>query len=176
MWHIRRASWVSHLSTGPPHDSDMTGYFCKIICVTVEDNKAIFNNPYGVAGHKKRFAKNVLPPLEARILVLWERIVAGWKRYIALTSLQKHGINDIKSGIKKYIAIYNISLPYLILPHLICCILSLLAALHQYFLILPVNWAPEAAKYFLQNKDGGPLKLKKNVQQPKPRAVPVDWN
>jgi hypothetical protein len=39
---------------------------------------------------------------------------------------------------------------------------------------LPIIWTQVAAKHFLQNPDGGPLKEIKNIQHPNTGAIPVD--
>jgi hypothetical protein len=41
-----------------------------------------------------------------------------------------------------------------------------LSALYLFFPTLPIIWAQVAAKYFCKIQNGGPLKLKKNVQRP----------
>jgi hypothetical protein len=48
-----------------------------------------------------------------------------------------------------------------------------LSALHQFFPTLPIIWAQVVAKRFFEIQDGGPLKLKKNVQRPNIRAIPM---
>jgi hypothetical protein len=48
-----------------------------------------------------------------------------------------------------------------------------LLALHLFFPTLPIIWAQVAANVFGKIQDGGPLKLKKNVQHPNTMAIPV---
>jgi hypothetical protein len=49
------------------------------------------------------------------------------------------------------------------------------AALHQFFVTLPIVRAQVAAKpFFCKIQDGVPLKLKKNVQRPNTRTIAVD--
>jgi hypothetical protein len=48
-----------------------------------------------------------------------------------------------------------------------------LTALHLLFLTLPIIWAQVAVNVFCEIQNGGPLKLKKDVQRHNTRAIPV---
>ncbi len=65
------------------------------------------------------FANNVLPPLEPKLLVMWERIGEALKRVYGAYQFAEHGISANRSGAIWCLALHSIftvySLPFIII-------------------------------------------------------------